>query len=108
MFALVHGEEETNRHEVVRHTCDNPPCVNPRHLVGGTHLDNQRDMAERGRMKPPRGRLHWNAKVDEDDVREIRRRVALGEKQRALAEEYGLTFGALWLIATGRAWKHIA
>lgn len=107
MFALIHGETEANKHEVVRHTCDNPPCVNPRHLVGGTHLDNQRDMAARGRIKPAKGRLHWNAKITEDDVREIRRRAALGEKQRALAEEFGLTFQQVWHIVRRRSWDHV-
>lgn len=37
--------------EVVRHTCDNPPCVNPRHLVAGTQDDNMKDMAARCRSK---------------------------------------------------------
>lgn len=40
---------------VVRHTCDNPRCINPEHLVGGTHLDNMQDMRERGRQGPVRG-----------------------------------------------------
>jgi hypothetical protein len=37
--------------EVVRHTCDNPRCINPLHLIGGTQLDNVRDMDSRGRRK---------------------------------------------------------
>ncbi len=37
--------------EVIRHTCDNPPCCNPAHLIVGTHLDNMKDMAERKRAK---------------------------------------------------------
>lgn len=34
---------------VVRHTCDNPRCINPNHLIPGTKADNNRDRAERGR-----------------------------------------------------------
>lgn len=35
--------------EVVRHSCDNPKCINPEHLVGGTYLDNLQDRQDRKR-----------------------------------------------------------
>lgn len=33
----------------IRHSCDNPLCVNPRHLSSGTHQENMDDKKERGR-----------------------------------------------------------
>jgi len=34
---------------VVRHTCDNPKCINPDHLIIGTNLDNIQDRTDRDR-----------------------------------------------------------
>lgn len=40
---------------VVRHTCDNPPCCNPRHLVLGTQADNNHDRDVRRRLYAANG-----------------------------------------------------
>lgn len=35
--------------EVVRHSCDNPRCINPKHLLEGNQLQNVEDRISRGR-----------------------------------------------------------
>lgn len=46
---------------VVRHDCDNPPCVRPDHLRLGTPKDNAMDAVERQRH--PRGDQHWTRRT---------------------------------------------
>ncbi len=46
-YELVNGRIPNGM--VVRHSCDNPPCVNPDHLSIGTQRQNMMDCIERGR-----------------------------------------------------------
>lgn len=55
---LIAGVDITNL--VVRHDCDNPPCVNPNHLRTGTQADNIRDAVSRRRMDMTGLTLGWN------------------------------------------------
>lgn len=102
VYILTTGE----RPPVVRHTCDNPPCCNPRHLLPGTHRDNMRDAAERGRSS--RGECHAGAILTASDVRQIRAAIGAGESQPAVARRYGVSRGAISSIVQGRTWKHVA
>jgi hypothetical protein len=101
---------------VVRHKCDNPPCVNPDHLELGTHKDNQYDAIERGRhvatmkyedVNWARGERQGSAKFTEDDIRAIREKRAKGMSTRALGEEYGVRDSHISMITLRQIWKHV-
>ncbi len=43
---------------LICHTCDNPSCVNPRHLFFGTSKDNMLDALKKGRLKTGPRKTH--------------------------------------------------
>lgn len=95
--------------QIIRHSCDTPPCVNPDHLLAGTHTDNARDRVERHRQ--PSGANAPAARLTQDQVVEIRRRYRPGKRGSgcvALAHEFGVSNVAVHKIVTGRTWKALA
>lgn len=106
-YVLAHGEFD--RSLEIRHSCDNPPCCNPGHLLVGTHTDNMRDMAERGRGVYPDGRGEANgmAKLSNEQVRAIRVARAGGETIASIAVQYGVSRSAISLILSGQTWSSV-
>jgi hypothetical protein len=97
----------------VLHKCDNPPCVNPDHLFLGTCSDNSRDCVAKGRHKPFRttghkGEGNPNARLNEGVVRDIRSRVASGEKVSSVVSSLGTPEGTVRHVVRRTSWKHVA
>lgn len=92
----------------VCHHCDNPPCVNPKHLFIGTQVDNMKDMASKGRTgKGAFGERQHSAKLKEKDVVEIKTALRDGQKMSVLSKRFGVTIQAIHHIKTGRSWSWI-
>lgn len=75
----------------VLHACDHPLCINPAHLSEGTHRDNMRECADRGRNRSPRPG-NGRRKLSPENVADIRRAFAGGSTNKsALARQFGVT-----------------
>jgi len=90
---------------IVRHTCDNPSCVNPNHLILGTHVDNAADMVKRGRA--PKGA---RGKLKEYEVREIKYYLHKNKKAGViakLARIYNVNPQTIANIKNNKTWQFI-
>jgi hypothetical protein len=131
---FIHYNEDPG-HKLVCHTCDNPSCVNPKHLFLGTHKDNYTDMATKNRnikgdkhwarlhpekvrrgadcnlveiAKKRRGELNNKAKLTESDVKLMRYMYGEGlADQRELARRFNIRQASVWAVVNKITWKHI-
>lgn len=85
---------------VVRHDCGNNLCVNPWHLLVGTHAENMRDQYRHGTRV--HGDRHPMAKLSDAEVEEIRCLLAQGALPRAIAERFNVSRSCVSDIRDGR------
>jgi len=85
--------------KVVRHSCDNRPCCNPRHLAAGTHADNVLDTTVRGHLAL--------TKLSVDIVLDIRAKAAAGINTAEIARQLSLNYHTVRHIVRRRTWKHL-
>lgn len=89
---------------LLRHTCDNPRCVNPAHLLLGDKRSNTQDAIERGQHRC--GERDPKAKLSNQNVVEIRDALARGETGKALARRFGVGESVISRIKTGKGRRH--
>ena len=121
----------------IRHSCDNPPCCNPAHLLLGTNFDNVQDKIQRGRQGveniraalkgKPFSREHLAnlraspanrkgrpvrfippRKMPIDQIPVMLEMFAAGASQNDLAEKFGVSRGLICKLTRQHGVKRIA
>ena len=90
----------------VCHRCDNPPCVNPKHLFLGTNEDNMRDAAQKNRTA--HGSRAHGSKLSEADIPVILEMLGKGISQSAIAVRFRVSQGQISRIKSGAIWTRAA
>jgi len=101
-WVIANGDIPNNL--LVCHTCDNPKCVNVAHLFLGTHKDNMKDMANKGRSDDQRGEANNSAKLTGEDIKAIRLDT---RSLRVIAEAYRVSHVAIYKVKAFKTWQHV-
>jgi hypothetical protein len=92
--------------ELVCHHCDNPSCVNPKHLFLGTDRTNSDDKIRKKRHLF--GSKFPQSKIDESTAIKIRKEYFVKNMTtRELSKKYGIAHSGISNVITYKNWRHI-
>ena len=92
---------------LVCHTCDNPPCCNPRHLFLGSYQDNENDCVKKGRQYHAQGEKCGRSKLKNADITKIRQMYLMGYNMTDIGNQFEVSQTQISRIIKYQRWAHI-
>jgi len=104
---MIHNHDVDITGKMIRHTCHNRGCVNPKHLIPGTHLDNMNDMKNANRQLY--GEKNQAATHKESEIILLLDTVNNDKFNNVeeLQDKFNMSRNVFWRIINGTLWKHI-
>ena len=103
-YILAYGSIPNDK-PIIMHACNNPSCVNPKHLVAGTQKDNIQQMYDENRDNLPRGENQYNSKKKLKEIEEIRKKYSTGKYTYiTLSKEHNISTAQIKRIVNNRQW----
>jgi len=107
---IIHNDfKEIDYNLKICHKCDNPQCVNPKHLFVGTSKDNSQDMVNKNRQAHNVGSINGMSILSELDVIQIITDI-YNHKHKTINDVcaiYNVSYLTINDILHGKTWNHI-
>lgn len=108
--------------ELVCHHCDNPKCINPKHLFKGTQNDNVQDKIKKNRQaKGSKNGRYIDGRCSDNKIRHVRKygslelsqvleiKILIGNKEKLIniSKILNIPYQTVRDISCGRTYKNI-
>ncbi len=109
----IHKRYSPPKDLYICHLCNNPSCVNPKHLYLATHQENLQDASRDGLLATAKdGESNPRSILTENAVRDIRQRYIPNCRgdygARYFADKYGVKIPAILCVVRRKTWSHVS
>jgi HNH endonuclease len=107
LYAYYHGLGKLDDNLTINHINGKKDDNRKENLEQVTQSENNIHSLKMGLRKPPKGEKHVNAKLTEEQARQIKRMLNAGINHIEIAKKLGVSYFCVFNIKRGITWRHL-